>query len=122
MDGLHVVERLGGGHLIDEIHAALLDVAEEVVATGKSGSVTVTIKVSHPKNADPLLVVMDEEVRRAMPKTDPKGAMFYAQDAELYERDPRQPDLPEFRVVADGDSRELRSPQDAEQQVREAAE
>lgn len=122
MDGLHVVERLGGGHLIDEIHAALLDVAEEVVATGKAGTVTVTIKVSHPKGADPLLVVMDEEVRRAMPKTDPKGAMFYAADAELHERDPRQPDLPEFRVIADEKARELRNPLEADEQVREASE
>src|ERR1044072_7132282 len=107
MDGLHVVERLGGGHLIDEIHAALLDVAEEVVATGKQGTVTVTIKVSHPKGADPLLVVMDEEVKRAMPKPDPKGAMFYAADAQLHERDPRQADLPEFRIVADDAGRDF---------------
>lgn len=108
MDGLHVLERLGGGHLIDEIHAALLDVSEEVVATGKPGTVTVTIKVSHPKNADALLVVMDEEVKRSMPKTDPRGAMFYAHETELHERDPRQPALPEFRMVSDETAREFR--------------
>jgi hypothetical protein len=119
MDGLHVIERLGGGHLIDEIHAALLDVSEEVVATGKPGSVTITIKVSHPKNADALLVVMDEEVKRSMPKNDPRGAMFYAHETELHERDPRQATLPEFRVVDEGGNKEFRTPDAPEEKAQE---
>lgn len=120
MDALHILERLGGGHLIEEIHAALLDVSEEVVATGKPGTVTVTLKVSHPKGADALLVVMDEEVKRTMPKTDAKGAMFYALDAELHASDPRQDPLPAFRVVDEGKGAELRETPDAGLEMREA--
>ena len=63
---------------------------------------TVTLKVSHPKGADALVVVVDEEVKRAMPKNDPMGAMFFAHEAQLFERDPRQDPLPSFRVVDDG--------------------
>lgn len=120
MDGLNVLQRLGSGHLIDEIHAALLDVAEEVVATGKSGAVTVTLKVTHPKNTDPLLVVIEEDVKRTMPKTDPHGAMFFAHEAELHIEDPRQPQLPTFRVVADENGAVLRNPEDTGQAIREA--
>lgn len=120
MDGINVLQKLGQGHLIDEMHAAILDVAEEVAATGKDGTVTVTLKISHPKRADKTVVVIDEEVKRTMPKSDPKGAMFYALDAELHERDPRQGDLPAFRVVAEPDARELRNPDEPDQTARSA--
>jgi len=66
------------------------------------------------------LVVIAEEVKRTPPKGDPKGAMFYTLDGEMHERDPRQPELPVFRVVDNGDGSELRDPGEAAGQAREA--
>lgn len=118
MDALAVLSRLGRGHFIDEVHAAMLDVAEEVVATGKSGKVTIVLDLVHPDDADPVVVVVREQIKRAMPNTKPKGAMFYAHEGLLHERDPRQPALPEFRVVDEGKGTEFRTPEDAGQEIR----
>jgi hypothetical protein len=119
MEAISVFLRLGRGNLVNEIHDALLSVAGEVVETGKAGSVTVTLKVSHPSGSDRSLVVVDEEVKRTLPKTDPKGAMFFSLDKELYERDPRQAELQTFRVVNE-DTGEFRDVSQAESSVREA--
>lgn len=122
MDGLNVLQKLGRGHLIDEIHAAILDVAEEVAATGKKGSVTVTLSIARAvPNGDPTLIVVHEEVKRTPPKGDPKGAMFWALDAELHDRDPRSPELPSFRVVDEGQGAELRIPDEPDQEAREVS-
>ena len=118
MDALNVLQRLGRGHLIDELHAAILAVAEEVVATGQPGAVTVTLRISHDAKYDPALVIIAEEVKRTPPKGAAKGAMFYALEGLLHDRDPRQPGLPEFRVVLDGHG--LRAPEDPGLVIREA--
>jgi hypothetical protein len=115
MDALAVLQRLGSGRLLEDLHTALVTTAEEVVATGKPGKVTLTLTVSNRSQGDPLVMV-DETVSRASPKRDPKGAVFYAVDGGLHREDPRQLPLV-FRTVdsdgvihnTDNDEREERS-------------
>lgn len=97
MDALSVLMRLGSGRLLDELHDALVVTAEEVVNTGKPGTVTVTLKVSNKCQGDPLVMV-DEIVSRSAPKKDPRGSVFYAINGGLHRDDPRQVKM-EFRTV-----------------------
>ncbi len=118
MDALATLQRLANGRLIDELHTALVTTAEEVVATGKTGTVTVTFKVSNRGAGDPL-VIIEETIARSAPKKDPKGAFFFAIDGALHREDPRQTTL-EFRTV-DTETGEIREPGTFGPVVRETA-
>jgi len=105
MDALQVANKLGAGHLLDEMHASLLRVAEDVVATGRDGRVTVTLIVKKPQGPDNVVVVQ-EAVTTSLPKSLPQGAMYFVDDGQFHERDPRQVEM-ELRVLDGGES-ELR--------------
>ena len=107
MDALSVLQRLGSGRFLDEVLEALIATAEEVVATGKPGKVTVTFGLSTQEQGDPM-VIIDETVGRTSPKKDPKGALFFAMGGELHKDDPRQAPLI-FRTVdtTTGEMRDL---------------
>lgn len=107
MDAFAVIQRLGSGRLLEELHAALVATAQEVVATGKPGKVTLTLAVSNRSQGDPLVMV-DETISRASPKRDPKGAVFYALDGGLHREDPRQIPMVFRTVDSDGVIRDSR--------------
>jgi hypothetical protein len=100
MDSLAILQRLGSGQFIDNLAEALIATSDEVVKTGKPGTITVTFKVSTRGQGNPF-VTIDEAVKRASPKEDPKGALFFALEGGLYREDPRQIPL-EFREVDRG--------------------
>ena len=117
MDPLMVLQRLGSGYLLDELTEALVRTAEEVVETGKGGTVTLTLKVSTPSQGNPMVIVA-EQISRSAPKKDAKGAMFFILDGALHKEDIRQPRL-DFRTV-DHDTGEIRdvvAPERAERTV-----
>lgn len=117
MDALSVLQRLGSGKLLEDIHEALTVTAQEVVATGKPGKVTVTLTVSNKAQGDPL-VIIDETVSRTTPKRDPRGAVFYAVDGGLYREDPRQMRMDFRRVDLDtGEIREINEPEKVERVI-----
>lgn len=92
-----MVQRLGAGHFLDDLNDALAATADEVVATGKPGTVTIKLTVSTKSPGDPMVMV-DEAVSRASPKKDAKGALFFAVAGALHREDPRQVRM-EFREV-----------------------
>lgn len=100
MDALAVIQRLGSGRLLEELVDALNITAEEVVATGKPGVVRLTLKVSNQAQFDPMIFI-NEQVSRSAPKKDPRGAMFFALEGELFREDIRQGEL-DFRTVDTG--------------------
>lgn len=111
MDALNVIQRLGGGHLIDELADAIVKVSEEAVATGKPGQVTLKLKISHPqKGYEPLVVVVEDQITLTWPKQDGLGAMFFVHEGDLHRDDPRQTSF------------ELREVQRDEPEIRRAAE
>ena len=97
MDSLSILQRFGSGELINDLAAALASVAEEVVATGNPGKVTIAIAISTQSQGDPV-VIMTPAISRAMPKRESRGALFHALDGGLHRDDPRQIPL-EFRTV-----------------------
>lgn len=107
MDVVAVLQRLGAGRLLDELHEALVATAQEVVDTGKPGSVTLTLKVSTKSQGNPMIII-DETVSRSVPKRDPKGAFFWALEGGLHKDDPRQARM-EFRSI-DPETGEIREP------------
>jgi hypothetical protein len=109
MDALAVLQRLGSGRLLEDIHDALVTTAQEVVATGKAGKVTVTLNVSTMNQGD-VLVTIEEMISRTAPKRDPRGAIFYAVDGALHREDPRQVRM-DFRTV-DTETGEIREVED----------
>jgi hypothetical protein len=116
MDGLAILQKLGGGRLIDEMADALIKTADEVVATGKPGTVTITLKVSNKGIGDEF-VMIEEQTARSSPKREPRGAYFYALDGQLYRDDPRQTRL-DFRTV-DRETGEIRERPEVEPSIRE---
>lgn len=106
MDPLSAIQRLGSGHTLEDLYDALTATAQEVVATGKPGQVTLTLKVSNKGQGNPLVIV-EETVARTSPKKDPKGAIFYALEGALWREDPRQAHM-DFRLV-DTETGEIRS-------------
>jgi hypothetical protein len=117
MDALALLQRLGQGRLIAELADALVSVADEVVATGKDGAVTLTLKLSTREQGD-VMVQVDEKIARKTPSRSSRGALLYAVHGELHAQDPRQTRM-NFREVdrPTADQREL---DDAAPTVREA--
>lgn len=116
LDSLGTLQRLGGGHMIEELCEALVATAEEVVATKKTGSVSLTLKITKSIGEE-LAVIITETIKRSSPARGERGAMFFALDGQLHREDPRQIKM-ELRAV-DGQS-ELRVSEDRGIQVREA--
>lgn len=116
MDGLAILQRLGRGTVIPDLTDALNKTAEEVVATGKPGTVTLTLKVSTKSIGDPF-VAIEESIARSAPKKDPRGAFFFAVEGGLHREDPRQSQI-DFRTV-DRETGEIRDRDDLAVAVRE---
>ena len=119
MDPLATLQRLGQGRLMEELAEALALTAAEVVATGKPGTVTLTLKVSNHGVGD-VMVAVEEKLDRKAPTKDARGAFFFAWDGELHKNDPRQPQM-DFRTVTDRETGEIREIPADQPTVREAA-
>lgn len=86
------MQRLGGGHFIDELHAALLRVSDEVALTGKNGAVSVTFKVQKPKG-NSATITIEESIRLTLPTQGGMGALFFIHESQFHGRDPRQTEM-----------------------------
>lgn len=123
MDAYQVVSRIAQGQLLEKIEDSLARVSADVVATGESGVVTITLKVSHLPKAGPNAVAIDEQISTRPPRRKPLGSMFYAHAGALHKEDPQQPQLEPFRVVEQTDPRtgEIRQVASGDPTVREVA-
>lgn len=88
-----VIQRLDQGHFSEDLTAAIVAVAEDVVRTGKKGSVAVTFEITQPNAGEPAVIVMDS-ISRKPPKEAGRGTMAFVIDGELHRNDPRQTSLP----------------------------
>jgi hypothetical protein len=116
MDALGTLQSLARGQLFDELCEAMIDVAEDVLNTGRKGTVTLTLKLSQATPGEPSVVVA-EEIKRTPPKRDPRGAILFVGEGEFHRHDPRQQQM-EFRVLDDEPN--VRQSPATEQTVREA--
>jgi len=116
VDALGTLQTLARGKLFDELCEALVDVAEDVITTGRKGTVTLTLRLAQATPGETSVLVA-EEIKRTPPKRDPRGAILFVGDGEFHRHDPRQQQL-EFRVLEEDSN--VRRPPDEGQAVREA--
>lgn len=107
MDGISTLQSLGGGDgkTIEEWFAAVVKTAEEVVETGRPGTVTLTVRISTTAQGNQW-ITLAEQVGRSSPKKPPYGAALFAFEGDLHRADPRQTKM-EFHKV-DSDPGEIR--------------
>lgn len=91
---LSIVEALmalNDGGAIEELATEVRSCVAAVTATGKKGSVTLTLNIA-PNGKDAVKII--DKVAVKLPKADGVETMFYVTDeAGLSRRDPRQPSL-----------------------------
>jgi hypothetical protein len=93
-----VLGSVEGGVAFNEINEALQDLVVAVQQTGKTGEITVTLKIS-PNGGHAVSVAAAHKVKE--PKPAKAITVFYADGGgNLLRRDPRQPELP-LREVAE---------------------
>jgi hypothetical protein len=97
-DGSDFVTTLGmlrSGAALPEIDQALAELIGAVKATGKAGSITVTLSVSPANKGANNMFFVTDQVAVKPPKVDREQTLVYATDDNtLSRRDPRQPELP----------------------------
>jgi hypothetical protein len=88
------------GAVVPELDEALKQLVADVRATGKGGSITLKLNVNPMKGSANMLLITDD-VKVAPPARERETTVLYAtDDNELSRRDPRQPELRNFRETA----------------------
>lgn len=83
---------LGGGATLDQLTEHLAAVVSAVQETGRSGSLTLTLKIQ--KNGDYSVIITDDIKVKAPEPARAQALFFTDQGGTLHRKDPRQPDLP----------------------------
>jgi hypothetical protein len=109
------LQKLAGGRFFDELDIAFARVADEVLALGKKGSVTIKLEFDRP-HAGSLMLTVKESVAVSMPKPPGTGAVFFYHEGGFHENDPRQAAMPELQVVEPKSEKRAMAP--VEQEVR----
>jgi hypothetical protein len=91
--------QINNGATVAELSDALEKVVAAVRAAGKSGSITLTLKVAPASKGNTEVLMIESQVRTKLPEPDRGMTIFYAtEDNRLVRNDPRQQMLP-LRVV-----------------------
>ena len=104
--------QMNNGATLGELSEALNKVVANVRATGKAGSITLTLKVAPASKGSTDVLVVESQVKTKLPEPDRGVTIFFATaDNTLVRNDPRQQQLP-LRVVdidrtAEGDLKEV---------------
>ena len=90
-----------GGASLDAAEA-LAELMEAVVATGRAGSLTLTVKISPASKGNVMAFAFEDTLTVKAPKAE-KGQplLFRRRDGSLSRRDERQPELPLRAVPTD---------------------
>jgi hypothetical protein len=93
------IVQIGNGQALRELSEALEQVVAAVRGTGKSGSLTFTLKVAPASKGATDVLMVESQVKTKLPEADRGMTIFYAtQENQLVRNDPKQQMLP-LRVV-----------------------
>lgn len=94
------------GETYDDLTLQLGEVVKAVIETGKSGSITLTLKIAaNGKGA----VTINDDVKIKIPEPPRAQTMFFATTSgSLLRTDPRQHEMPLREVSDKADTREVR--------------
>jgi len=91
--------QINNGATVAELSEALEKVVAAVRLAGKSGSITLTLKVAPASKGSTDVLMVESQVRTKLPEPDRGISIFYATDENrLVRNDPKQQQLP-LRVV-----------------------
>lgn len=89
---VEVLVRQGRGSTNEELSEALRELTKRVVATGKPGTISLTVRVSQIKKTGQL--VIDDKIRTKLPEYDRPVTIAFADEAgNLLREDPNQKPL-----------------------------
>lgn len=95
-----ILREIRKGRPVEEATIALNDVVKAVDETGKSGSVTIVLKISPAKHGGPEKTIV-AEVKAKKPIAEIAPAVFFSDDeGDLHRVDPRQEEMPLGEVGA----------------------
>jgi translation elongation factor P/translation initiation factor 5A len=98
---LNTMKDLRDGVVIPEIDEQLKQLVADVRATGKGGKLTITLAVNPLKQGANHMLSITDDIKVSPPARDRESTILYAtEDNELSRRDPRQPELKNFRETA----------------------
>lgn len=90
---LAVLQNHRRGAALSDLADAMREVTEAVQATGKAGVVTLKFKVRAAAKSGAMIV--EDEIKTTLPKTEAEGSIFFADaDGNLLREDPNQRTLP----------------------------
>jgi hypothetical protein len=91
--------QINNGAVVGELSEALREVVAAVRATGKSASITLTLRIAPASKGITDVLTVESQVKTKLPEPDRGITIFYAtDDNNLVRNDPNQPMLP-LRVV-----------------------
>lgn len=97
---LNLLQNHRRGEVLSDLADAVREVTEAVRATGKGGKISFTLKIRQAAKSGAMVV--EDEVKTTLPKSEAEGSIFFADDAgNLLREDPNQRQLP-LRTVAGG--------------------
>lgn len=104
-----VMRDLRNGAAVGDLTNQLDELIERVKATGKSGEISISIKVKPAsKGGDIDMVTMDDTIKLKLPQMD-KGQTFFflTEGGDPVRNNPRQPGL-DLRIAEDANPAELK--------------
>jgi hypothetical protein len=101
--------QMNNGATVAELSDALDRVVAAVRAAGKSGSLTLTIKVAPASKGSTDVLMVESQVKSKLPEGDRGMTIFFAtDDNKLVRSDPKQQQLPLRIVDFDQQSKQLK--------------
>ena len=93
------IVQINNGATLAELGEALQQVVAAVRQTGKTGSITLTLKITPASKRTTEVLMIESQVRAKLPEPERGMTVFYAtEDNRLVRNDPKQQMLP-LRVV-----------------------
>lgn len=93
------VRELRNGGTAEELEKALINLVAQVRATGRSGELTLKLKIKPASKGDVNVLMLEDDIKVKYPQLERGGSIFFADDHQkLYRSDPRQREL-ELKTV-----------------------
>jgi len=95
------------GGAITELDEALAKLTQQCRITGKSGKLTLVLKMKPVDNGSDIMEITDS-ISVSKPEMPRKSALFYATDeGQLTRNDPRQPEIPGLAAIDGGHAEDV---------------
>lgn len=97
-----LLHELRAGDAMTDASETLAKLIHDIQSVGKRGSLTLTLTIEPVTKGNTTTLVVVDEIKVKPPKIDEGSTIVFANEkGQLSRRDPRQPELPMERALAD---------------------